>query len=918
MGPGVSLTKILVWAGTRPGLVYSDAIVVSNYGALAAGVCAMLAVLSSARESFAGPAQPLSDYTITSWSRRDGISGPILSICQDKDGYLWLGTEAGPIRFDGHRFVSWESLGYPRIPARTVISLLSSRDGSLWIGTSDEGVGRLRNGVFAFYRDPDGVAFARKLLEDRHGNVWAGSRAGLYRFDGTRWVLQGASVGLPATPISGIYEDADGAFWVQTLQGIYRRGASGEAFEPVKETPAFARLPAGLAPRSAHVFAREWNPFRALQDRRGDLWIATIGRGLWRAQAASDHLTIQHATTETGLSSNVVGAVYEDRELNIWIGTQAGLHKLTARKVTPVDDLGTVIVVQTTDDGSTWFGSDKGLIRITKERRRTYTERDGLPPGQVRAIFTDRLDRLWIATDLGLARFSDGRFIRVTVPARFDRLISMAVDSHDAAWFNDMRLGVSRLRDGILAQLDTIARVDGRRPASVHVDRSDRAWFGFGDGQLGLLGTDGRISTYATGITGAISAISEDAEGVLWLGGEDGIARFSNGKSVAITAGANGFPGSHVSGVIDDGRGAVWAGTNAGIVRVQRGEFDIAATSRAHSVQYVLYDETDGLRGMPGRLAAPAVARGVDGRLWFVTDGGATMVDPTTLQQAQRPSRVRIEEVRAGGARFDPTGSFRLGPRPERVEIDYTALTFSSPAAVHFRYRLSGFDSDWQDAGSRRQASYTNLPPGDYTFQVVARTKEGSTDPSGAIMAFSIQPAFYQTSWFFAAVAVAILGLGMAAWHWRVRQIRQRFSLVLTERYAHQQRGPRHTAAESRRRCGPMRHRRQAPPDHRFDRCARRIDSHPQGGRGADPGGARNHLESSLADAASARAGWRNPGGGRTSRTPDVCNVLVQHRRARAVLRPGRRRAAPPDRSGGINQRRPTLGRVGSTSGAPI
>ena len=758
----------------------------SKRRALASVIISTAAVLSvAAATPAAGPRAPLSDYTITSWSRRDGISGPILSISQDKDGYLWLGTGSGPIRFDGHRFVSWESLGYEPFPGHNVLSLLSSKDGSLWIGSADTGVARLRNGAFTFYRDPEGLAFARTLLEDRRGNVWAGSRGGLYRFDGTRWVLHGASVGLPASPISGIHEDADGALWVQTLQRIYRRGASHDSVEHVTDVPPFVRPPL-LAPSAArrgrHTLPRAWNPFRTIQDRRGDLWLATIGQGVWRARFAPGGATVEHVTTETGLSSNVVGAVYEDRESNLWIATQAGLHKLTLRKVTPIDNLGTVTVVEATNDGSTWFGSDKGLIRITKDRRHTYTERDGMPPGPVRAIVTDRRNRLWIATDVGLACFSDGRFVRLPLPERFDRVLSVSVDSREAVWLNDMRLGVLRLQNGALAQLGTIARLDGTQPASVHVDRSDRVWLGFGDGHLGLLGTDGRISRHPTGIKGAIVAISEEPQGVLWLGGEDGIARFSDGRSVAITAGANGFPGSQVIAVIDDGRGAVWAGTSAGIVRVERSEFDVVARSPAHRIRYVLYDETDGLHGMPARLAAPAAARGVDGRLWFVTDGGATMVDPASLPRAQQPPRVRVEEVRAAGTRFDPTAPFRIGPRPERVEIDYTALTFSSPAAVRFSYRLIGFDSNWQDAGSRRQASYTNLPPGDYKFQVVARNKDGSFDPSGASVTFAIAPAFYQTWWFLIVVAAAVVGLGAAAWRMRVQQIRERFSLALAER----------------------------------------------------------------------------------------------------------------------------------------
>jgi ligand-binding sensor domain-containing protein len=756
----------------------------SSQQALAACLCATVAVGSLAARPLDAAPQPLRDYTITSWSRRDGISTPIWAICQDKEGYLWVGTGSGLLRFDGHRFVSWDALGYGPLPGNVVLSLLSARDGSLWIGFAEAGIGRLRHGAFTAYRDPEGLAFTRRLVEDRHGTVWAGSRGGLYQFDGTRWEHHAAAAGLPAGPNNGIYEDADGMLWVRTLQGTYRRERSGHAFVPVTTTPAFRRPPTSRAASRQRVAAGELNPFTALQDRRGDIWRGTIGQGLSRFRFAHATVDIERVTSDTGLLSNVVGAVYEDDDSNIWIGTQAGLHQLTPRKVTPIEHLGAVAVVQATSDGSIWFGGDNGLIRITKEHRRIYTERQGVPPGPVRAIAIDRRGRLWVATDRGVACFVQERFVRIPMPEwhGFNRIVGVSVDSQDAVWLSDIRLGLLRLQNGVLAPFDTLATLQGSPPVSAYVDRADRVWVGFADGRLGLLGADGRVSMHDLGLKGPIGAISEDREGALLIGGEDGIARFANGKSVAITMHANGLPGSHITAVIDDERGAVWAGTNAGIVRVEGHEFDIAASSPSHRVRYMLYDETDGLDGMPVRLAAPAAARSGDGRLWFVSDGGATVVDPASLGQARRAPRVRIEEVRAAGRRFDPTVPFRVGPRPERVEIDYTALIFSSPTSVRFRYRLNGFDSDWQDAGSRRQASYTNLPPGQYSFQVVARDKQGSFDSSGATTSFSIEPAFYQTSSFFLSLAAAIAGLGTLAWRLRVRQIRERFALVLAER----------------------------------------------------------------------------------------------------------------------------------------
>ncbi len=742
---------------------------------------ALLAFLLAAPATVRGSDPPLSDYTITSWTKSESIrSLSVLSISQDQDGYLWLGTSSGLIRFDGVRFVPWEALGRGALPHDAPISLLNARDGSLWVGFSGAGIARIRRGEATFFHNPEGLTLTRTLLEDQHGQLWAASRGGLYRFTGSAWEHQGTDTGLPLSPTNALYEDEAGRLCVRTFQGVFRREAPDTRWErvtprPDQLIPANQLIPAQYASNQAG----------AHRDRQGNVWIISLGQGLWRIRpGANDPSAVEHMTVQTGLSSDVVTALYEDRDGNIWVGTRSALHELTPRKVTPVRDIGTSVAVQSTPDGSMWLASNRGLIRFKNGQRITYTEREGLPGTNVRAIFADRDGTLWVAANKGFARFANEHLSRLSMAEGrpLGRIMSIAADGEGTLWVADLHLGLLRLRDGHLTSVDDIPEMRQETTFGLFTDDRGRVWMGLSSGRVGVLEA-GRLSVHdRVGISGPIAAITEDRSGAIWIGGDNGIARFAGGRWTAATTERNGFPSSQVTVIVADAEGSIWTGTKIGLVRVEPGELDRVASAPAYKIQYKLYDETDGLEGLPIALANPGGVRAADGSLWFVTNGGATIVTPKTLSRSHVPPPVRIEEIRAGSQRFEPGASPVLPPHNQRLEIDYTALSLTSPHSLRFRFRLEGFDTDWQDAGSRRQAIYTNLPPGPYRFRVLAFDKEGAFDASGATVAFSIEPAFYQASWFYLACAVTFVALGVAAWCLRLRQIRKRFSLVLAER----------------------------------------------------------------------------------------------------------------------------------------
>jgi signal transduction histidine kinase len=269
---------------------------------------------------------------------------------------------------------------------------------------------------------------------------------------------------------------------------------------------------------------------------------------------------------------------------------------------------------------------------------------------------------------------------------------------------------------------------------------------------------------------------------VIWVAASRGLGRFSDGRFATLRQ-VNGAPFDNLTAVVDDKRQHLWVGSGLGIIRLEREEFDNAIANQSHVVRYSLFDRSDGIAGTP--LASYSrgrpVARSRDGRLWFVTGGGLTVIDPDVLDDPPAASPVRVEQITADDKGLAPARDMRLPPRTSRLQIDYTVVNLNSPLKTNFRYRLEGFDSTWIEAGKRRQAYYTNLPPRQYRFHVIASHTEG-TPESAATWEFSIQPTFYQSNWFYAATGAALVAMILGAWRLRLGYVRREFSLLLQER----------------------------------------------------------------------------------------------------------------------------------------
>jgi signal transduction histidine kinase/ligand-binding sensor domain-containing protein len=754
-------------------------------------------------------------YTITTWTEKDGIpSSYIRAIAQDRDGYLWLATYSGLVRFDGERFVTWKARSGAALPNDDVSGLLVAHDGSLWVGGLGS-VTHIVDGRIANLKPPPERLFdgyVSTFLEDGTGTIWAAGQDGVAKFDGTHWEKVGAQQGLPERPAISLHQDNSGVLWVGTGVGVYRRVASTGRFEAVG-LPTLAYPVENIAEDRAgdivlthptHLITDMGGPdqdrrdselnilhgTKLLRDREGSLWVGTRSQGIVRIRGEGSHREIERVTTEDGLSADSVQALFEDREGNIWVGTPFGLNRLSENAIIPVPMgqgiTGHVRAVTVAEDGSIWAATEESLLRFAGKQQTRYDWGSRLPTRTIIALHRDpQTGTLWISTNEGLVRFGAGRFAPFVMPGglQLNRVRSITTDKDGHLWVCDVDRGVFRSTDRTLTSFDLIGA--NKPAATVYAARDGRVWIGMVNGTIRSY-QDGKLQSFAEGdglpAGSTVTAIHEDRAGTIWVGTHRGLSRFDNGRFVTVDK-ASGFPGTGPVAIEDDEDGYLWLGvTGLGILRVSQKEFDRAVVDRAHKIQYRLYGASDGLRATPVRqFGTPASAHGVGNQIWFLTGNGLAVVDPNRLRGSRPSAPLLVEEMLAGNEDYLPAPELKLPPHTSEFQIDYTLLSLAPLSQVSFRYKLEAFDEQWIEAGQRRQAFYTNVPPGHYRFRVEA-DRDGAPTSASAAWNFSVEPMFYQTAWFaVACTALGLLGL-WGLWQLRLQQIRRRFAVVLDER----------------------------------------------------------------------------------------------------------------------------------------
>jgi signal transduction histidine kinase/ligand-binding sensor domain-containing protein len=747
----------------------------------------------------------LTGYTISGWSGGQGVRlGPVWALARTTDGYLWLGTDDGLVRFDGVGFTRYPPDGDNSLPSAPVRALHVDREGRLWIGfAAGEGIRVVRDGRVVSMAD--GPTWIRALTSDAAGTVWAGGAEGLFVFERGQWQQLGPEHGVPAGEVHTLSVDPRGDLWIgagttlqrrsrdrvhhtEVVEG-FRRGvthdAAGRVWVGTSRTGVERledRLIAGDRPGAGTVLTH---------DRAGNLWVGTAGQGLWRIQHQNVAAPrVEVATIELGILNNGVWSILED-DHGIWVGTNSGLNLLAPHRLTPITNLGIVRSVEAADARSLWVGTTEGLRRLDTSSAEVAGGTVQLRNTDVRLIHRDVRGRVWLATSRGFGRLIEGRF----VPFEAARHVTTDVtaiesDATGQVWIADSKHGVFSLRDDRVIALPSATNEPLRDVTVLHADATGRLWVVADAGRRVVTASGDAVEPFgpANGpgcdpsVWGSINTVEETSRGDLWFATSAALVRFRDSRCAALSL-RHGLPQEPFTTFAEDRQGALWTSTMVRLLRIDPATAEAALAGSTDKVHYAAFDEADGLGGVPRRFGQAGAVVMPDGRLWFLSGRGLTVVDPAVLPtRSTGNGTVRIESVVANEQRFEPSAVQTLPPNVERLQVDFSTLNVSRPEQVRFRYRLEGFDSDWRDGGIFRQATYTNLRPGAYRFDVLATSEMDSAVELTSSWEFSVQPAFYQTPQF-AGVLLTLSGLGLwGAWRWRLRQERRRFAEVLAER----------------------------------------------------------------------------------------------------------------------------------------
>ena len=773
----------------------------------------------------------LAQFNHTAWTTKEGAPADAWAIAQTRDGWLWFGAPTGLYRFDGIQFEHITLEGLDPRRSRAISMLYASDAGALWIGYVYGGASLLKDGRFTHFGEAQGMCRGTvvSLAEDTRGATWVACATALLRYDGRQWTRIGRDWGFPDTYATSVFVDQRGTLWIAGEREIFSLERHSQRFQPTGiraegdgaefiESPdgrtwytdeaGIHALPAQSAgPRRASI-SNARTSYIKLIDRAGNAWLtggaAKVRRlpfDLARAELLfKDHPDPDSFNTNDGLSDGVVKTILEDREGNVWITTSTGVDRFRPTNVhrlpPAVGELGGQALAPA-ENGSVWIGSDLGNVGSSLDGLWKFDGRlKRIPvPGitSVTAVDVDANGKLWIAGPEGVWRQEGAeRFRKVAEPpegTRGHEVHALTIDVDGDPWISVVRSKLFRHRNGTWERNGNLQALPDQRPRVHVLDHEGRLWIGYRDGTLAVVESDQvRILGAAEGLDlGTIFALHVGPHTV--VASESQVAVLHDGRFHVVTTPGDPTVLEGVTGILESKSGDLWLSGFKGAVRVTASDLDRALQDRTYELRFELFDAEDGFPGIAQRVRPmPTIIEGSDGRLWFAGTLNVGTLDPTNIRRNTVPPPVAIRALTAAGRGYSTTDALSLAAGTRDLQVDYTALSLSRPERIHFRYRLDGFDEGWVEAGSRRQAFYTNLDPGHYKFRVAAANETGIWNESGAALEIVIPPTFVQTKAFVGLCVAAAVLLLWFAYSLRVRLLTTRMRNRLEERVEERER----------------------------------------------------------------------------------------------------------------------------------
>jgi len=716
-------------------------------------------------------------YVIQQWNIEDGLpQSTVRCIAQTPDGYLWVGTWQGLARFDGLQMTVFTSANTPALNTSNIMSLYSDRRGQLWIGTDAGGLVRYVDGAFRRFDSTDGISASRilSITEDGVGRMWFATEIGIFSYTGNKFLHFTEANGLPQTYANQVLPFPDGEMYLGFVGYGARVHLIGDSLV-VEET-----FPVGGYTLSI--------------DSAGVLWYGDHKRGFVRRENGQE-------AADRHVPGGVLKETFILRNGEKWVLMPNGIRIISDSAERMLKEIGGISFSEITTvfedrEGIIWLGKEGGgLIRLRKKLAEAFSEANGFPADNILCGLEDRAGQVWIGTwESGLLRSSSSsrNFLRMTLPNGVSSIYTLCESRDGGIWAGSWGSGLFKIRDGHVHQFSKGIVNSSTSIVSVVEDARGGLWVGTSsDGIEYFNGAEEKIlnsstgwpfnrvnailcgrngDTWATISAGGVVRISngvvtvfkkgtglndnsasplyEDAEGVIWVGTNRGLARWKDGKFSFVSEEQGLFDGI-IAQIIEDDLGNLWIGAIHGIYRVRRQELNDAADGKIPAVQCFTIGKEDGmLIEETAGAGTPRCWKTTDGKLWFSTSRGVVVIDPHTVASNPIPPNVLLERAWVENRPVALQNILTLQPGQSKIEVQYTGINFAAPQKIRFKYFLEGFEKEWNDAGSLRLARYTNLDPGSYTFHVIAANSAGIWNEKGASVMIVVEPPFYATWWF--------------------------------------------------------------------------------------------------------------------------------------------------------------------------